>query len=265
MVRAEAGSGGGDADAGRAALVVDEGHHLVGDVGVVQRLHVAAVPRVGLLVVPGLVVHRVRRRTNFTRPAVDVVGEGVDHALAGVLVLVAAARGKDQDGRAVVPVDVDAHPLPEPGGMPAVALDVHVECVLRGRILPRAGGRGKVRSGAGKLAPMVVGVGGDEAQHLVGSEAAEVGMGEPALAPRPSLGESRLEQVGVGAQARRARAFWARGAPEAGSPAGRGPSGNALRSGSGAGRASAARCCFQKETRIRGGSPSPWSSLSKTP
>ena len=42
-------------------------------------------------------------------PLVDIWGEGADHALAFLLVLVATARREGEDGRAVIAVNGDAH------------------------------------------------------------------------------------------------------------------------------------------------------------
>ena len=124
VVRAERRARRGDRDAGRLALVVDERHHLLGDVRVVHRLHVGAVARVGALVVPALVVDRVDAE-ELDLAAVDVVAEGRDHALPLELPLVAAARREHEHRRAPVPVDADPHLAPEPGRVPDVVLDLH--------------------------------------------------------------------------------------------------------------------------------------------
>ena len=143
MVGAEGCPGGRDGDAWCPAVVVDEGHHLEGDVRVVHRLHVAAVAGVGALVVPALVVDGVDAE-DLHPAGVDVMGERADHALARVLVLVATARREHEQRPAVVPVDPDPHLLPEPGRMPRVALLVHATSGTRivppGRPRRQAGG-----------------------------------------------------------------------------------------------------------------------------
>ena len=50
-----------------------------------------------------------------------------------------------------------------------------------------------------QLSPMVFRVGGDEPQHFVGGETAEVGVGQPAASFRSRLREACFEAVGVGA------------------------------------------------------------------
>ena len=62
-----------------------------------MRLHVAAVPGVRALVVPGLVVHGVHAE-DLHPPGLDVMGEGVDHPLPLVLALVAAAGREARSG-----------------------------------------------------------------------------------------------------------------------------------------------------------------------
>ena len=120
VIGAEGRPGGRDEDARRAAVLLDEGRHLEGDVGVVHRLHVAAVTGVGLLVVPALVVDGVDAE-DLHPSGVDVAREGGDHPLPLVFVLVAPAGREREHRQAVVAVDADGHLPVQPRGAPACA------------------------------------------------------------------------------------------------------------------------------------------------
>ena len=99
---------GGDRDAGRLAHGVDEGEDFVRHIGVVLRLHPAAMERVRSLVCERIALHAVDAEDSDS-PLVEVRAEGADHALTFLLLLVAHAGGEGEDGHAVMAVNGDAH------------------------------------------------------------------------------------------------------------------------------------------------------------
>src|SRR5881227_4209834 len=92
---------GGDRDAGCLAHGVDEGEDFVRHIGVVLRLHPAAMERVRSLVCERIALHAVNAK-DADAPLVNVGAEGADHALTFLLPLVAHAGRKGENGHAVM-------------------------------------------------------------------------------------------------------------------------------------------------------------------
>src|SRR6478609_4546734 len=95
-------------DAGCPAHGVDEGEDFVCHIGVVLRLHPAAMERVRSLVCKRIALHAVDAEDSDA-PLVEVRAEGANHALTFLLPLVAHAGGEGEDGHAVMSVNGDAH------------------------------------------------------------------------------------------------------------------------------------------------------------
>src|SRR6476469_6321402 len=95
-------------DAGCPANGVDEGEDFVRHIGIVLRLHPAAMEGVRSLVCERIALHAVDAE-DADAPLVEVGTEGADHALTFLLPLVAHAGGEGEDGHAVMTVDGDAH------------------------------------------------------------------------------------------------------------------------------------------------------------
>ena len=98
----------GDRDAGRLALGVDEGEDFAGNVVVVLRLEPAAMERVRVLVIERIALNSVDAEDPDSS-RVEIGAEGADHSLTFLLVLVAHAGRKSEDGHAVMAVNGDAH------------------------------------------------------------------------------------------------------------------------------------------------------------
>jgi hypothetical protein len=95
-------------DAGCSARGVDEGDDFVRYIGVVLRLHPAAMEGVRSLVGEGIALHPVDAEDSDAS-LVEVRAEGANHALTFLLPLVAHAGGKGEDGQTVMAVNGDAH------------------------------------------------------------------------------------------------------------------------------------------------------------
>src|SRR5437868_13375064 len=108
MISTERCAERGDRDARRLALGIDEGEDFVCHIGVVLRLHPAAVEWMCTLVGEGIALHAVDAE-NADSPLVEVRAESANHALTFHLPLVATARREGEDGRAVLAVNGDAH------------------------------------------------------------------------------------------------------------------------------------------------------------
>src|SRR4029077_15634094 len=99
---------GGNWDAGRLALGVDEGEDFARDVVVVLRLQPAAMKRMRALVIERLALDSVDAE-NPDSSLVEVWAQGTDHSLAFLLLLVAHAGGEGAEGHAVMAVKGDPH------------------------------------------------------------------------------------------------------------------------------------------------------------
>ena len=114
----------GDRDAGRLAHGVDEGEDFAGHIGVVLRLHPAAMEGVRSLVGERITLHAVDGKESDA-PLLDVGAERSDHALTFLLMLVAHAGGEGEDGRAVIAVNCDAHVAIETVRVPTLMVTMH--------------------------------------------------------------------------------------------------------------------------------------------
>ena len=114
----------GNPDARRLALRVDERENFVSYIGVVLRLHPASMERMRSLVCERIALHAVDAEDSDS-PLVDVRSEGANHALTFLLPLVAHASGKGEDGRAVIPVNSDAHVPIETVRVPTLMVTMH--------------------------------------------------------------------------------------------------------------------------------------------
>src|SRR5271156_5446669 len=90
VVRAERSSHRGNRDAGRLAIVPDEGNHFLADVGVELRLHVAAMEWMSAFVIKPRPVHRIHAK-KFHAACVNQRREAADEPLALEFPLVASA------------------------------------------------------------------------------------------------------------------------------------------------------------------------------
>src|SRR2546421_7039142 len=95
-------------DAGRLAHGVDEREDFVRHIGVVLRLHPAAMERVRSLVCERIALHAVDGEESDPS-LLDVGAKCSDHALTFLLMLVAHAGREGEKGHAVMSVNVDAH------------------------------------------------------------------------------------------------------------------------------------------------------------
>src|SRR6478752_6210078 len=95
-------------DAGCPAHGVDEREDFVCHIGVVLRLHPAAMEWVRSLVGERIALHAVYAE-NADSPLVDVRAESANHALTFLLPLVAHAGREGEDGQTVMAVNGDAH------------------------------------------------------------------------------------------------------------------------------------------------------------
>src|SRR6266404_2311898 len=104
MVRAEGSAHGGDGDAGRLAVVPDEGNDFFTQIGVKNGLDVAAMKRMRAFIVETEAIDGVDGE-EFHSSGVDEIRERADHALPFELHLVAGAGGKTQQRRTVMAID----------------------------------------------------------------------------------------------------------------------------------------------------------------
>ena len=114
----------GNPDAWRLALGVDKGENLVRHVRVVLRLHPTAMEGVRSLVAERIALDSIDAE-DPDASRFNVGREGANHALAFLLVLVAAARREREDRRAVVSVNVDAHVPIETVRVPMLMVTMH--------------------------------------------------------------------------------------------------------------------------------------------
>src|SRR5258708_7790392 len=108
MIRTKRCAEGTYPDAGRPAYGVDEGEDFVRHIGVVLRLHPAAMERVRSLVCERIALHTVDAE-DADSPLVEVRTEGANHALTFLLPLVAHTGREGEDRHAVMAVNGDAH------------------------------------------------------------------------------------------------------------------------------------------------------------
>jgi hypothetical protein len=114
----------GDRDAGRLAHGVDEGEDFVRHIGVVLRLHPAAMEGVRSLVGERIALHAVDGKES-NAPLLDVGAERSDHALTFLLMLVAHAGGEGENRHAVVAVNGDTHVPVETVRVPMLMVTMH--------------------------------------------------------------------------------------------------------------------------------------------
>src|SRR5207302_4908958 len=114
----------GNPDAWRLALGVDERENFVRHIGVVLRLHPAAVEWVRSLVGERIALHAVDAE-NANSPLLQVGAEGANHALTFHLPLVPAACREGEDGRAVIAVNSDPHVPIETVRVPTLMVTMH--------------------------------------------------------------------------------------------------------------------------------------------
>src|SRR6266480_4045616 len=108
MISTERCAERGDRDARRLALGIDEGEDFVCHIGVVLRLHPAAMEGVRALVCERIALHAVDAEDSDAA-LVEIRAEGANHALTFLLPLVAHARREGEYGHAVMAVNGDAH------------------------------------------------------------------------------------------------------------------------------------------------------------
>src|SRR6266568_3415301 len=124
MIRPERCAHRGDGDSLRLAVVPDEGNHLLAQIGVEHRLHVAAVKRVRALVIETFTIDGIRGK-EFDSSCVNEIRERSDHALAFELQFIPRAGRKPQQWRAPVAVNSHAKLNAQPRRMPAVIFAFH--------------------------------------------------------------------------------------------------------------------------------------------
>src|SRR5207253_11157315 len=124
MISTERCAERGDRDARRLALGIDEGEDFVCHIGVVLRLHPAAMEGVRSLVGERIALHAVDAE-NADSPLVEVRAESANHALTFHLPLVPTARREGEDGRAVIAVNGDAHVPIETVRVPTLMVALH--------------------------------------------------------------------------------------------------------------------------------------------
>lgn len=125
VISAKGCSHGGDGDAA-AAVVVDEGDDFLGEVGVEDGLHVAAMKGMRGLVVEAESIDGIDG-VELDAAGIDEFSERADHALAFEFPLVSGAGGKAKDGRAPVAIGDDTKIEAETGRMPAMEFAFHLE------------------------------------------------------------------------------------------------------------------------------------------
>src|SRR5437763_16818841 len=124
MISTERCAERGDRYARRLALGIDEGEDFVCHIGVVLRLHPAAVEWVRSLVGERIALHAVDAE-NADAPLLDVGAKGGNHTLTFHLPFVPAARRECEDGRAVIAVNGDAHVPIETVRVPTLMVTMH--------------------------------------------------------------------------------------------------------------------------------------------
>src|SRR2546423_1159774 len=115
---------GGDPDAWRLALGIDERNNFVRHIGVVLRLHPTSMEGVRALVCERIALHAVDAE-DADSPLVDIRAESGDHALTFLLPFVAHAGGEGEDGCAVIAVNGDAHVPIETVRVPILMVTMH--------------------------------------------------------------------------------------------------------------------------------------------
>ena len=124
VISAEGCAQCGDSDARRLALGVDERENFVRHIGIVLRLHPAAMKRVRAFVIERIALHAVDAEDSDAS-LVDVGAKGANHALAFHLRFIAAARRESEDRRAVVAVNRNAHFPIETVRVPMLMVTMH--------------------------------------------------------------------------------------------------------------------------------------------
>src|ERR1700674_3783909 len=119
VIRAEGSAHGGNSDALRLAIVVDEGHDLFAEIGIEHGLDIAAMERMRGFVVEAVAVDGIDAK-EFDLAAVNKIGKRADHALAFELPFVAGAGGIADERRPPMAKNGDAQLDAEPRRMPAV-------------------------------------------------------------------------------------------------------------------------------------------------
>ncbi len=104
MIGTEGSAHGGYGNARRLAIVPNEGDDFLAQVGIEDRLHVAAMKRMRGLVVKAQAVDRIHAE-KFKLAAVNEVSKRTNQGLSFELELVARARGKADQWRAIVAID----------------------------------------------------------------------------------------------------------------------------------------------------------------
>src|SRR5579863_10460941 len=108
VIRAERGAHGRDGDALRLAIVPDEWHHFLAQVGIEHRLHVASMKRVRAFVIKAEAVDGIDGK-KLQLAAIDKIRERADHGLPLKFPLISRTGGKTKQWRAIVAV----HHYPE--------------------------------------------------------------------------------------------------------------------------------------------------------
>src|SRR5438105_10248179 len=124
MISTERCAERGDRDARRLALGIDEGEDFVRHIGVVLRLHPAAVEWVRSLVGERIALHAVDAEDSDA-PLLEVRAESANHALTFHLPLVPTARREREDRRAVIAVNSDTHVPIETVRVPTLMVTMH--------------------------------------------------------------------------------------------------------------------------------------------
>src|SRR5258708_29304662 len=132
LICAEGSAHGGDGDALRLAIVVDERQDFLAKVGIEHGLDVAAVKWVRGFVVEAVSVDRIDA-IELDLAAVDKIGERADHALAFELPFIASAGGEADERRSPVAKNDYAHLDAEPRRMPPVEFTFQPRLLVRRR------------------------------------------------------------------------------------------------------------------------------------
>src|SRR5580704_9627723 len=128
MVGAEGSAHGGDGDA-RLATLPNERHHFFGEIGIEDRLDIAAMKWMRALVVKAQTVDGVDA-VDLDTAAIDEIRERTNHSLPFHFPLVASTGGKRENRGAPVAVDSNAKIETKAGRMPAVIFTFHLESLL---------------------------------------------------------------------------------------------------------------------------------------
>src|SRR6266446_212935 len=124
MVRAKGSAHRGDGDAGRLAVVPDEGNDFFAQIGIKNGLDVAAMKRMRAFIVETEPIDGIDGE-EFYSSSVDEIRERADHALSFELHLVAGAGGKAQQRRAVMAINDHTELDTEARRVPAVIFAFH--------------------------------------------------------------------------------------------------------------------------------------------